>query len=304
MDNSAEMHPAAPLVHGKMIYRCEECGKSWPMYLEKGIEEFEENYKPFYFAVICPCCGDWVMYVSGSQEAPDGRHMPLPDGAGYFANVENEEYGIPIFPVSPMDEVESLLQDEDVVNAIECVKGNVKAETIEGFFRMFAIDIVYPIKEGWKHSAKEAKEAKEAIIGIIKSVGILATVRIGTDAYSNGGDLAWDKPCFALPPPLSKLERLWRTQRRRADRERWRVLLKYLEWLYFIKRRKAYATGRSNCDSAVLPGYSTEDQTERAENRLLLPQEQSHGKRVDGKELNRRARTGIVRTMEKTKGTN
>ena len=37
----------APLIHGRMIYRCECCGKSWPMYLEKGIEEFGENHKPF-----------------------------------------------------------------------------------------------------------------------------------------------------------------------------------------------------------------------------------------------------------------
>ena len=52
--------------------------------------------------------------------------------------------------------------------------------------------------------------------------------------------------CPALPPPPSKLERLWQTQRRRADRERWRVLLKYLEYLYSIKRCKPYQKARSD----------------------------------------------------------
>ena len=50
----------------------------------------------------------------------------------------------------------------------------------------------------------------------------------------------------ALPPPPSKLERLWRAQRRRADRERWHVLLKYLEFLYTIKRCKPYQKARSD----------------------------------------------------------
>ena len=40
------------------------------------------------------------------------------------------------------------------------------------------------------------------------------------------------------PPPLSKMERLWRAQRRRAERERMRVFLKYLEFLFVIRRYK------------------------------------------------------------------
>ena len=46
-----------PLIHGRMIYRCEQCGKNWPMYLEKGIEEFGENHKPSPFTIACPYCG-------------------------------------------------------------------------------------------------------------------------------------------------------------------------------------------------------------------------------------------------------
>ena len=61
-----------------------------------------------------------------------------------------------------------------------------------------------------------------------------------------GIDIEEMDTCLILPPPLSKLERLWRTQRRRADRERWRVLLKYLEFLYTVKRCKPYQKARAN----------------------------------------------------------
>ena len=41
-----------------------------------------------------------------------------------------------------------------------------------------------------------------------------------------------------ISPPPSKLERLWRAQRRRAERERMRVFLKYLEFLFVIRKYK------------------------------------------------------------------
>ena len=43
---------------------------------------------------------------------------------------------------------------------------------------------------------------------------------------------------LTLPPPLSRLQRLWRAQRRRAEREETRVRLKYLAFLYSMKRYK------------------------------------------------------------------
>lgn len=43
---------------------------------------------------------------------------------------------------------------------------------------------------------------------------------------------------FIFPPPLSRLQRLWRAQRRRAEREKMRVRLKYLDFLYYMKRYK------------------------------------------------------------------
>lgn len=43
---------------------------------------------------------------------------------------------------------------------------------------------------------------------------------------------------LTIPPPLSRLQRLWRAQRRRAEREEMRVRLKYLDFLYYMKRYK------------------------------------------------------------------
>lgn len=99
MDKSVETRSLAPMVHGRMIYRCECCGKSWPMYLEKGIEEFGENHKPSPFTIECPYCGRWAQDVSGIQKVPGGGYVPLPDGCHYFANREDHPCGVPTFTV-------------------------------------------------------------------------------------------------------------------------------------------------------------------------------------------------------------
>lgn len=96
-----DTHLTAPLVliHGWMIYRCQCCGKSWTMYLEKGIEEFGGNHKPSPFTIECPYCGGWAMDVSGIQKVPGGGYVPLPDDGHYFANRENHPCGVPTFAV-------------------------------------------------------------------------------------------------------------------------------------------------------------------------------------------------------------
>lgn len=99
-----------PLAHGRMIYRCEQCGRSWAMFLEKGIEEFGENHKPSPFAIGCPYCGGWAMDVSGIQKIPGG-YIPLPEGGHYFANMEGKNCGAPVFCAER-------LQEEDGVSEL------------------------------------------------------------------------------------------------------------------------------------------------------------------------------------------
>ena len=66
------------------------------MYLEKGVEEFGANHKPSPFTITCPYCGGLAMDVSGIQKVPGGGCVTLPDGYGYFANLEDRDCGVPI----------------------------------------------------------------------------------------------------------------------------------------------------------------------------------------------------------------
>lgn len=75
--------------------------------------------------------------------------------------------------------------------------------------------------------------AIEAIGGVLDCV--LNLIREKADELA---DFMEQVEKLGLPPPLSKLERLWRTQRRRAERERMKVFLKYLEFLFVFKRYK------------------------------------------------------------------
>lgn len=141
MNERTEQRKRQPLIHGRMIYRCEQCGNSWPMYLEKGIEEFGENHKPSPFMIVCPFCEEWAMDVSGIQKVPGGGYVPLPDGYSYFANVEGKDYGVPTFPTKDLeagkaagkaveiiiaDEIDGLVRkvrEREMTLAMACIAG-------------------------------------------------------------------------------------------------------------------------------------------------------------------------------------
>lgn len=83
------------MVHGAMKYMCERCGRSWWMFLEKGIEEFDENHKPSPFIIRCKCGGS-ARDVSGICKIPGAGYKPLPDGESYFANRKESDCGVPV----------------------------------------------------------------------------------------------------------------------------------------------------------------------------------------------------------------
>ena len=118
------------------------------MYLEKGIEEFGANHKPSPFTITCPYCGGMAMDVSGIQKVPGGGYVPLPDGYGYFANVEGRDCGVPTFPPPPTvaekaaavgkaieiiiaDEIDGLLREREMELAMEAIAGYSETETRE-----------------------------------------------------------------------------------------------------------------------------------------------------------------------------
>ena len=75
--------------------------------------------------------------------------------------------------------------------------------------------------------------AMEAIGAVFDSI-----LNMTRETVDNLADIMEEIAALEISPPPSKLERLWRTQRRRAERERMRVFLKYLEFLFVIRRYK------------------------------------------------------------------
>ncbi len=82
------------LVHGAMKYGCENCGMTWWMFLEKGIEEFGPDHKPSPFVISCPLCGGFARDISGIVKFPNGEYRELPEGEAYFANVDGRDCGV------------------------------------------------------------------------------------------------------------------------------------------------------------------------------------------------------------------
>ena len=111
------------------------------MYLEKGIEEFGANHKPSPFTITCPYCGGLAMDVSGIQKVPGGGYVTLPDGYGYFANLEDRDCGVPILrevgvvrsgaKILIADEIDSLLREWEMELAMEAIAGYSETETRE-----------------------------------------------------------------------------------------------------------------------------------------------------------------------------
>ena len=67
----------APIVHGSMQYHCNNCGKSWRMYLEIGVEDDGKNgrpHQPCPFCIPCECRGN-AIDISGYSPLPSNRSL-------------------------------------------------------------------------------------------------------------------------------------------------------------------------------------------------------------------------------------
>lgn len=67
------------LVHGAMTYECENCGKSWKMWLEIGVEG-KDKLMPCPFIIRCKCGGmakhiDWQNDIWLPEPRPLGEDM-------------------------------------------------------------------------------------------------------------------------------------------------------------------------------------------------------------------------------------
>lgn len=78
-----------------MKFRCEKCGKEWWMWLQTGLEEPGEDYKPVPYIIMCKCGGiahhaDWHMDQHLQNEVPITKSM------SYFANMPESDCGVPV----------------------------------------------------------------------------------------------------------------------------------------------------------------------------------------------------------------
>lgn len=102
------------LVHGAMVYGCQDCGARWLMYLEKGLEEEgDPDRKPVPFGIICPYCkGFHAFDISGYLKIPEDGYQELPKDASYFENLPDRDCGKPC--ISP---TMRRLKDDEIPSA-------------------------------------------------------------------------------------------------------------------------------------------------------------------------------------------
>lgn len=108
----------APIVHGKMKYHCNNCGESWAMYLEIGVEDNGKNGKPHQPCPFCiPCeCGGFAVDISGYHPLPLNRNL-LP-GMKYFAYDQSKKENA-CGKMSIYMGKENKMNDNDIIEAFD-----------------------------------------------------------------------------------------------------------------------------------------------------------------------------------------
>ena len=70
------------LVHGAFTYECEECGKTWKMWLEVGVEG-KDSAMPCPFIIRCKC-GGMAKHISWQDDVKLPEPRPLGKNMSYF----------------------------------------------------------------------------------------------------------------------------------------------------------------------------------------------------------------------------
>lgn len=100
------------IIHGYMIYQCEECADVYVMWLEKGLEDPEDdkktgNHKSVPYTIICPFCGGMIKHILwelskntlSSNYKSYNRYVTETNGIIYrnfFWNDPESDCGVPV----------------------------------------------------------------------------------------------------------------------------------------------------------------------------------------------------------------
>ena len=89
-------------VHGYMCYECQKCGKRVKMFLERGLEdknqdeEYPELHKPVPFVIMCNDCGGNMMHVDWQSDRYFEKPVLMPEGCSYFKNAKDSDCGVAV----------------------------------------------------------------------------------------------------------------------------------------------------------------------------------------------------------------
>jgi len=86
------------MIWAYMIYVCQDCGHSFNMYLEEGLEQGGKHHKPVPFAITCPKCGGFHCYDSSGLIELFTGPRPLNANEHYFKNTLKADCGVPVHP--------------------------------------------------------------------------------------------------------------------------------------------------------------------------------------------------------------
>lgn len=89
------------LTHGAMWYECQECGKRWRMWLEKGVDDprfrriYPEQHKTVPESIICQCGGS-AEHVDWAKDLKFKGYKPILPHMNYFGMIDGNDYAEPI----------------------------------------------------------------------------------------------------------------------------------------------------------------------------------------------------------------
>lgn len=89
------------LTNGAMWFECQECGKRWRMWLEKGVEDkrfrriYPEKHKTAPFKISCQC-GGTAEHVEWDKDLVLKGYKPLLPHMNHFEYSDSEDYAVPV----------------------------------------------------------------------------------------------------------------------------------------------------------------------------------------------------------------
>lgn len=128
------------LVHMAMHYKCEECGRVFKFWLEKGLEDRKqdeinpESHKPVPFAIQC-LCGGTAKHFAWNQDINLTDYRLLGENENYFENKEDEDCGVSHFrKIDARIDVQTTHEESELSEILDIFEKSNGKELIEPYY--------------------------------------------------------------------------------------------------------------------------------------------------------------------------